>query len=174
LTFRGAFLFGAIFGLVVGFVVAAYVAGSHAQARAADCAALSGEAQLQCVTRATNKQIKLTDDLVHYGVEDVWVEDPVDGKGDCEDYVLTKARALEKLGWSTERMRMAIFQHGQKTHAVLLIDDTYVLDNMSPWVGRWKDYGPSLRGIQGSYPIEMARSLLHFSPLLLTASADPP
>ncbi len=118
-------------------------------------------AQLQCVTRETNKRIAVVDDLDHYGVDDVWVENPSDGKGDCEDFVLTKARILQQLGWSTSRMQLAVFGYGKQAHAVLVIDDTYVLDNLTPWVGRWKGYSPRAMGV---YPIEVARKLSRFTP----------
>jgi predicted transglutaminase-like cysteine proteinase len=168
LTFRRAFLFGAGFGLLLGFIVAAYMVGSNAKARAVNCAAVTSEAQLQCVTRETNSQIVWADDFTHYGVNDVWVENPADGHGDCEDYVLTKARKLEALGWSAARMSMAIFPYAGGTHAVLLIDDTYVLDNLSPWVGRWKDY---YRKPKDSYSIAFARSLARFKSLPALAPA---
>ena len=162
MTFRRAFLFGAGFGLLLGFIVAAYMVGSNAKARAVGCAALAGQAQLQCVTRETNSQIVATDDFTHYGVNDVWVESPADGKGDCEDYVLTKARKLEALGWSVGRMSMAVFRYGGKTHAVLVIDGADVLDSMSPWVGRWADYHGKP---EASYPIAFARSLARLKSL---------
>lgn len=167
LTLRKAFLFGAGVGALAGFLVAAYMVGSSARARAARCAALTGEAQLQCVTRETNKAIKIADDLDHYGVDDVWVENPADGKGDCEDFALTKARILQRLGWSTSRMQLAVFGYGKQAHAVLVIDNTYVLDNLSPWVGRWKGYSPKAMGV---YPIEVARSLSRFTPGLMNAA----
>lgn len=167
MTLRKAFLIGAGFGAVVGFLAAAYVAGSNAKARAANCANLTGEAQLRCVTRDVNARITATDDLIHYGVADRWVENPADGKGDCEDYALTKARLLETLGWAPARMRLAVIRYGAQPHAVLLIDDTYVLDNFSPWVGRLKDYRRNLLGV---FPIDVARSLSSFAPWLMVAA----
>jgi len=166
-TLRKAFLVGAGFGALAGFLVAAYMVGSSAKARATRCAALAGEAQLQCVTRETNKAIVITNDLDHYGVDDVWVESPADGKGDCEDFALTKARVLQRLGWSASRMQLAVFGYGKQAHAVLVIDDTYVLDNLTPWVGRWKGYSPKTMGL---YPIEVARSLTRFTPGLMSTA----
>jgi predicted transglutaminase-like cysteine proteinase len=166
-TLRKAFLFGASVGAMAGFLVAAYMVGSSARARATRCAALKGEAQLQCVTRETNKRIVVTNDLDHYGIDDLWVESPTDGKGDCEDFALTKARVLQQLGWSTSRMQLAVFGYGKQAHAVLVIDNTYVLDNLSPWVGRWKGYGPRAMGV---YPIEVARRLSRFTPRLMNAT----
>ncbi|MFZ0267083.1 transglutaminase-like cysteine peptidase [Caulobacter sp.] len=164
---RGAFLIGMAFGVMCGLFSAAYVMSSSAQALTSSCGARVGEAQLLCVTRETNKAIVATDDFDHYGIADVWVEDPVDGKGDCEDFVLTKARVLQQLGWKPSRMQLAVFGYGKQAHAVLLIDDKYVLDNLTPWVGRWKGYGPRAIGV---YPIEVARSLPRFTPGLMTAS----
>jgi predicted transglutaminase-like cysteine proteinase len=166
-TLRNAFLFGAGVGALCGFLVAAYMVGSSARARATRCASLTGEAQLQCVTRETNKAIVVTNDLTHYGVDDVWVDSPADGKGDCEDFALTKARILQRLGWSTSRMQLAVFGYGKQAHAVLVVDNTYVLDNLSPWVGRWRGYSPKAMGV---YPIEVARSLTRFTPGLMTSS----
>ncbi len=167
MTLRKAFLFGAGVGAMAGFLVAAYMVGSSARARADRCASLTGEAQLQCVTRETNKAIVVTDDLDHYGVDDVWVESPADGKGDCEDFALTKARLLQQLGWSPSRMQLAVFGYGKQAHAVLLIDDKYVLDNLTPWVGRWKGYSPKAMGL---YPIDVARSLARFTPSRMIAT----
>lgn len=167
MTLRRAFLFGAGFGALCGFLAAAYVVGSSARARAARCAALTGEAQLQCVTRETNKAIVITNDLDHYGGDDVWVENPPDGKGDCEDYALTKARILQRMGWNASRMQLAVFGYGKQAHAVLVIDDKYVLDNLTPWVGRWKGYSPRAMGV---YPIEVARSLRRFTPGLMNTA----
>jgi predicted transglutaminase-like cysteine proteinase len=161
MTLRKAFLYGAGVGVLLGFLVAAYMVGSNAKARASRCEALSGEAQLQCVTRETNKSIALLDDLDHYGVDDLWVESPVDGKGDCEDFALTKARVLQQLGWSASRMQLAVFRYVKQGHAVLVVDNTYVLDNLSPWVGRWKGYSAKPIGV---YPIAMARALPRFTP----------
>jgi predicted transglutaminase-like cysteine proteinase len=166
-TLRKAFLVGAGVGALCGFLAAAYIVGSSARARATRCAALTGEAQLQCVTRETNKSIAIVDDLDHYGVDDVWVENPADGKGDCEDFALTKARVLQQLGWSASRMQLAVFGYGKQAHAVLVVDDTYVLDNLSPWVGRWKHYSPRNMGV---YPIEVARSLRRFTPGLMNTA----
>lgn len=167
LTLRGAFLIGTAFGGVIGLLATAYVIGSNAKALTTRCTSLAGEAQLQCVTRETNKRIVVTNDFDHYGIDDVWVEDPADGKGDCEDFALTKARTLQQLGWSASRMQLAVFGYGKQAHAVLLIDDKYVLDNLTPWVGRWKGYAPKAMGV---YPIEVARSLSRFMPRLMTTA----
>ena len=167
LNLRGAFLIGTAFGGLIGLLATAYTIGSSAKALTSGCGAQIGEAQLQCVTRETNKRIVVANDFDHYGIDDVWVEDPADGKGDCEDFALTKARVLQQLGWSASRMQLAVFGYGKQAHAVLVIDDKYVLDNLTPWVGRWKGYSPKAMGV---YPIEVARALPRFTPSLMTAS----
>jgi predicted transglutaminase-like cysteine proteinase len=167
LKLRGAFLIGTAFGGMCGLVSTAYVISSSARALTSGCGSRAGEAQLLCVTRETNKAIVSTNDFDHYGIDDVWVENPVDGKGDCEDFVLTKARVLQQLGWSPARMQVAVFGYGEQAHAVLLVDDKYVLDNLTPWVGRWKGYSLTAMGV---YPIDTARSLTRFTPHLMTAS----
>jgi predicted transglutaminase-like cysteine proteinase len=50
------------------------------------------------VNRYVNENIQGESDLEHYGMEDMWVQYPADGKGDCEDYALTKLGMLEQLG----------------------------------------------------------------------------
>lgn len=45
-----------------------------------------------------NTHIEGESDLEHYGMPDFWVMYPADGKGDCEDYVLTKLGLLQQAG----------------------------------------------------------------------------
>src|SRR4249919_3277041 len=51
------------------------------------------------LNRFVNDNIQGTSDQEHYGVPDFWVMVPADGKGDCEDYVLSKIYMLEEAGF---------------------------------------------------------------------------
>lgn len=77
-------------------------------------------AVLLAVNRAVNKAITYTSDTDHYGKLDNWVMNPVDGKGDCEDYVLTKLDKLGDLGFpilTHSRVRFVFV--GLAGHAIL-------------------------------------------------------
>lgn len=53
--------------------------------------------ELAFVNKIVNASIIYEDDQSHYGDPDFWVMDPKDGKGDCEDYVLTKISMIEHI-----------------------------------------------------------------------------
>jgi predicted transglutaminase-like cysteine proteinase len=55
------------------------------------------------LNRVVNDGMTYTDDKSHYGVTDFWVMAPTDGKGDCEDYVLTKIFLLGEVGFPIAR-----------------------------------------------------------------------
>lgn len=94
------------------------------------------------VNRRANRSIRQIADQRQYGVEDYWAT-PVGsrGRGDCEDYVLAKRRALISAGVPAEALSIAIVEtRWGKSHAVLLVasdQGEYVLDNLTPWVSRW-------------------------------------
>lgn len=84
------------------------------------------------INAVVNAAIKPTPEI-----GDRWVAFPVDRKGDCEDYALTKRAALLALGFSGS-MRVALGEAGQGgkwiMHAVLEVDydgRTYVLDSLA-------------------------------------------
>lgn len=77
------------------------------------------------------KQMTYISDYEHYGVVDKWVADPVDNKGDCEDFALTKmARLVNRQQFNVTRMQIkGVLAETGSGHAVLVIDNYYVLDN---------------------------------------------
>jgi predicted transglutaminase-like cysteine proteinase len=89
-----------------------------------------------------NSTIEPESDLEHYGVAEYWTL-PVDGIGDCEDYVLVKRRLLGAAGLPQDALRIAIVQTNQGArHAVLIVStDTgdYVLDSMRDQILRWSE-----------------------------------
>lgn len=90
-------------------------------------------ATLQEVNVAVNSSVRPVDDSEHYGIAEFWTV-PVDGEGDCEDYVLAKRKMLMLLGLPEPALRIAVVLNQRKVrHAVLTVvtdRGDYVLDNM--------------------------------------------
>lgn len=95
---------------------------------------------LNQVNRATNAAITYEDDQVHYGIPDYWTI-PTDGYGDCDDFALTKRKALIAAGLPVAALRVAVVLTSTKErHAVLTVATDrgdYVLDSMSDEVRPW-------------------------------------
>ena len=90
-------------------------------------------ARLEEVNRVVNTAIKPEDDKEHYGVNEFWTV-PVDGQGDCEDYVLAKRKMLVLLGVPEPALRITVvLDRGIVRHAVLTVvtdQGDYVLDSL--------------------------------------------
>lgn len=104
-------------------------------------------ARLNRVNDKINRAFRATTDIATYGRVDYWATPIAYGvrKGDCEDYVLEKQRALLAAGLPREALNIGIVVTPQgETHAVLLVatsEGEFVLDNMSPWVKPWDQTG---------------------------------
>ncbi|HET7085987.1 MAG TPA: transglutaminase-like cysteine peptidase [Rhizomicrobium sp.] len=89
-------------------------------------------AMLEKVNIAVNNMIRPVDDSEHYGVAEFWAV-PVDGEGDCEDYVLAKRKMLTLLGLPPDALRITVaLNRRRERHAVLtVVSDRgdYILDN---------------------------------------------
>lgn len=101
-------------------------------------------ADLEALSRRINRAIRRSSDADAYGREDVWVlPEGRRPRGDCEDYVLAKRRALIEDGVDPAALAIAIVRTRRgETHAVLLVttrDGEQVLDNLSPWVLPWRE-----------------------------------
>jgi len=106
------------------------------------CANLSPTVQVaEAVNQQINSSITYQSDAEQYGQSDRWVVEPTSGKGDCEDYALTKAARLNAGGIPT-----AIFiclRDGKPAHAVAVAYDgkeEWVLDSLYPRAIRKADY----------------------------------
>lgn len=119
------------------------------------CAAPADTMQLVAVTPAVwqllnrvndsvNAAIAPEDDSEHYGRAEYWTI-PTDGYGDCEDYALTKRKALIAAGLPEDTLRIAVvLTWDGKRHAVLTVTTDkgdYVLDNMRGEILSWSDAG---------------------------------
>ena len=102
----------------------------------------AGMRLVNTINRRVNRQIRRADDARTYGVADYWAVPRGDGaRGDCEDFVLAKRRALIEAGVPAGALSIAIVdtQWGE-SHAVLLISaeqGEFVLDSLTPWISRW-------------------------------------
>lgn len=120
-----------------------------------DCAA-SGEvvfevsldkahlSQLEKVNNTLNSEIEPVTDLEHFGETERWTY-PTDGKGDCEDYVLAKRKALVKLGWPASVLLITVVRDKDGDgHAVLTVvtdRGDLILDNQASDILLWQDTG---------------------------------
>jgi len=89
-------------------------------------------AKLKEVNAVVNAAIQPEADQEHYGVADFWTV-PVDGAGDCEDYVLAKRKMLVLLGLPRAALRITVVLDGTVRHAVLTVatdSGDYVLDSL--------------------------------------------
>lgn len=97
-------------------------------------------ATLQQVNNRVNDSIEPEDDLTHYGVAEFWTI-PTDGRGDCDDYVVTKRKALIDSGLPQSVLRIAIVDTASGVrHAVLTVSTDkgdYVLDSLTPKIIPW-------------------------------------
>jgi len=89
--------------------------------------------QLEKVNLVVNTAVRAEDDKEHYGVSEFWTV-PVDGEGDCEDYVLAKRKMLVLLGLPEAALRITVvLDRGIVRHAVLTVvtdQGDYVLDSL--------------------------------------------
>lgn len=87
------------------------------------------------VNSQVNREIRYMTDMDQYGVLEYWTFEPKSGYGDCEDYALTKFKRLITAGIPRRRMGIAKvwanFNGYREGHAVLLIDNKWVLDNVN-------------------------------------------
>lgn len=75
---------------------------------------------LSFINRFVNLSITYTGDVEQYGRRDHWVMHPVSGKGDCEDYVLTKYHILLEAGFPVlGNARVRSVMAGIQGHAIL-------------------------------------------------------
>lgn len=96
------------------------------------------------VNTYVNRRVRPMTDQEIYNRPEVW-EYPVNGKGDCEDYVLLKKRYLEALGLPSEALMIAVvLDEKGGGHAVLLVRTDrgdFALDNRRNAILPWNRTG---------------------------------
>lgn len=99
---------------------------------------------LGSVNGRINAAIWPEDDERHYGRGEFWTI-PTDGYGDCEDYALTKRKALVEAGLPERALRIGIVVTPRDArHAVLTVatdKGDYVLDSLSDDIVPWTQTG---------------------------------
>ncbi|NBB66094.1 hypothetical protein GVN18_43290 [Pseudomonas sp. ODNR1LW] len=96
------------------------------------------------INRQVNRQIRSGSDERVYGVGDYWAVPTGDrARGDCEDFVLAKRRALMHAGYPVEALSIAVVEtRWGEVHAVLLVATDrgdFVLDNLTGRISRWDE-----------------------------------
>ena len=102
---------------------------------------------LNRINTIVNEKVAPIEDIDHWGVVDRW-DYPLDGRGDCEDYVLLKRKLLIEAKFPASAVlptvvasvRVVDGKLVSEHHAVLtLITSTgdYILDNLDPDVRPW-------------------------------------
>lgn len=93
------------------------------------------------VNSLVNSRVRAVADA---GTRDAWTL-PTSGKGDCEDFVLAKKKALMDSGFRSDRLSIAVvLDRSGNNHAVLIArldGGDVVLDNMSRSVKAWDKTG---------------------------------
>lgn len=126
-----------------------------------DCRVTSGTALVQLdkarrsellrINREVNLRIRPINDAPG-AVGDVWQADVT--SGDCEDFALTKRRALVAAGWPAASLRLAVARtRSGEGHAVLIVttsDGDLVLDNRTTTIRVWNRTDLRLLKIQSA------------------------
>ena len=92
---------------------------------------------LDAVQREVNAALRPASDREAFGLAEHWTPVAgVGGRGDCDDYALTKLHRLVRLGWPRDALRLtsATLPDAQE-HLVLAVRTDrgdYVLDNLRP------------------------------------------
>src|SRR4051812_30686360 len=97
---------------------------------------------LSAVNDQVNRAVEPVTDLENYGREEWWAY-PVNGKGDCEDYVLLKRKLLIDAGWPRSALLIAVVRDRKGDgHAVLMVKTDrgeFVLDNQEAQILPWQN-----------------------------------
>lgn len=92
------------------------------------------------INSAVNRAVTPMSDIDIYGEEEVWAY-PVNGVGDCEDYVLEKRRLLHEAGIPLSNLLITVVRKRDgEGHAVLTVRTDrgdFILDNLNKQVVLW-------------------------------------
>jgi predicted transglutaminase-like cysteine proteinase len=98
--------------------------------------------EIEAVNTAVNTTVAPVTDLELYGNPEVWTY-PTANKGDCEDYVLLKRRALIEHGYPASTLLITVVRdENNEGHAVLTVrtdQGDFILDNKRREILRWAD-----------------------------------
>ncbi|MGX1496473.1 putative transglutaminase-like cysteine proteinase [Labrenzia sp. MBR-25] len=96
--------------------------------------------ELIAINKEVNRRIHPMTDQDLFGKEEYWTY-PVNGYGDCEEYVLEKQRVLIEAGWPKSALLITVAKDTQNSgHAVLTVRTDHgdmILDNQIEAVLPW-------------------------------------
>ena len=99
-------------------------------------------AEIVNVNNVVNIAVRPRTDMEMWGIEEYWSY-PVNGYGDCEDYVLEKRKRLIEQGVPASNLLITVVrQPNGDGHAVLVVHTSmgdFVLDNLEMRVLRWNE-----------------------------------
>lgn len=102
----------------------------------------SDRAAVLRINAEVNREIKPKTDIEHWGVVERW-DLPMNGFGDCEDYVLLKRKRLAEAGLPLQALLVTVVTDpAGDGHAVLTVKTDrgdYILDNMHDHVKLWRE-----------------------------------
>ncbi|MHA7772288.1 transglutaminase-like cysteine peptidase [Roseibium sp. M-1] len=120
--------------------------------------------ELIAINKEVNQRIRPMTDQDLFGKEEYWTF-PVNGYGDCEEYVLEKQRVLIEAGWPKSALLITVAKDTQNSgHAVLTVRTDHgdmILDNQIEAVLPWY-----------STPYRYIKRQSASSPVLWTGIAD--
>lgn len=99
---------------------------------------------LRKVNGIVNSRVRAVSDRSNSGRSEDWTL-PLNGRGDCEDFVLAKKKLLLDKGFRSDRLAVTVvLDRRGNNHAVLIArleSGDYVLDNLSGSVKSWNSTG---------------------------------
>lgn len=102
--------------------------------------------ELAVVNSSVNRDVQAMTDPDHWHVAENWAY-PIDGKGDCEDFVLEKRRRLIAAGWPRQALLITVVRDTNGDgHAVLIVKTDrgdFSLDNLERQIKLWSETGYS-------------------------------
>jgi predicted transglutaminase-like cysteine proteinase len=102
--------------------------------------------QLEEINLSVNREIRPTSDAPNWDYWSVGL-----GRGDCEDYALTKKQALMTKGWPSSALVIALAQARGQQHALLIVRTTngdFALDNLRDKIVGWDKTGYRFEKVQ--------------------------
>jgi len=102
----------------------------------------AARAMIARINSAVNAEIAPATDREMWGIEERW-DFPINGRGDCEDYVLLKRARLMAEGFPRQALLVTVVTDLQGDgHAVLTLKTDrgdFILDNMNDDVKLWRE-----------------------------------
>lgn len=158
--------------------------GGRAAAFAATLRGSVERARIEAVNAYVNARVRFVDDSRQYGVADRWSsasDTLARGRGDCEDYALTKMAMLRRAGFADKDLYLVVLKDlvRRADHAVLVVRSEgrfLVLDNASDRLldsAMIRDYRPILTFTAGKRYTHGYRRDRVAAPVVMASATSP-